>query len=599
MLEDVFKRPVRRRRSSIPGWLFPAYRLMASQGYQTKLYLISIFTAVPLLVLSLVLMDDLFNSFRQNDAIRARLKRIEALNELRWGLEDVRDLSVRRETSPDVLVERLYTDAHGLAMQHLEAFKPTSSGPLKGAEEDYIERIRNELSESPAPAGAGELRLTQVFENANGATQVLREWVVALGRMGRALTPENQALQLELDQISELVFRLSRSLGSLRAYGAALLGRNYLADDDADLIDIALNELERELQILELKVGTRGDPEVTRILQRTRETYHFIEQSFLKAGGLETPWRVYFSHLTETLQAYRDFESHLQQTLSDDLKSSARSGFNKLIGMGFLLFATIVVYIYLMLGLYISVMKSVKNLAESAKRVARGDLESPIKGETADEMQIIAESMDAMRMQLQIRERELREISLIDGLTGLRNRRYFDESLLAHFALGKRRKGHFALVLIDLDFFKKINDRYGHAAGDHVLQDVASHFKDYFRRERDVIARFGGEEFSILLPETEGAQALTLIERLRKLIESAQICFESHVLPVTISAGVAAFDGYLPLTAQSLMRAADEALYRAKRNGRNRVELAPQEDPGEDWVMPETGPEATPDTEAP
>ena len=83
------------------------------------------------------------------------------------------------------------------------------------------------------------------------------EWVVALGRMGRALTPENQALQLELDQIGELVFRLSRSLGSLRAYGAALLGRNYLADDDADLIDIALNELERELQILELKVGTR------------------------------------------------------------------------------------------------------------------------------------------------------------------------------------------------------------------------------------------------------------------------------------------------------------------------------------------------------
>ncbi|MBK8973334.1 MAG: diguanylate cyclase [Hahellaceae bacterium] len=598
MLEDVFKRPVRPRRSSIPGWLFPAYRLMASQGYQTKFYLISIFTAVPLLVLSLVLMDDLFNSFRQNDAIRERLRRIEVLNELRWGLEDVRDLSVRREVSSDDVIERLYSQSRGQALEHLEALRPSGKGPLKRAEEEYIERIRNELSESPVPPGAGGLRLSQVFENANGATLVLREWVVTLGRMGRALTPENQALQLELDQISELVFRLSRCLGSLRAYGAALLGRNYLAEDAAEMIDIALNELERELQILDLKVGARGDPEVTRIVARTRETYHFIEQSFT-AGGLETPWRVYFSHLTETLQAYRNFESHLQQTLSDDLKSSARSGFNKLIGMGFLLFATIVVYIYLMLGLYVSVMKSVKNLAESAKRVARGDLESPIKGETADEMQIIAESMDAMRQQLQIRERELREISLIDGLTGLRNRRYFDESLLAHFALGKRRKGHFALVLIDLDFFKQINDRYGHAAGDHVLQDVASHFKDFFRRERDVVARFGGEEFSILLPETEGAQALSLIERLRSVIESAQICFESHVLPVTISAGVAVFDGYLPLTAQALMRAADEALYRAKRSGRNRVELAQQEDPGEDWVMPDGTPEASPDAEAP
>jgi diguanylate cyclase (GGDEF)-like protein len=100
---------------------------------------------------------------------------------------------------------------------------------------------------------------------------------------------------------------------------------------------------------------------------------------------------------------------------------------------------------------------------------------------------------------------------------------------------------------------------------------VAQIFRDFFRRERDVVARFGGEEFSVILPETSAEQAMQLLESLRVKVEKAVLHFEQFSIPVTMSAGVAVFDGYLPLTAPLLMRTVDSALYKAKKQGRNCV----------------------------
>ncbi len=569
------------RKSNMPGWIFPAYRLMASLGYQTKFYLISFFTAVPMLLLSLVLMEDLFDSFRQNDVIRSRLKRVETLNELRWSLEDVRDLSVRRMLTPDDDVEAMYQRAQQIARERIAAIEPAAESPLREAEIGYLERVSEGLLLDQTPPGSEGFRLTQLFDNANGAIQVVQEWLVTIGKQGRTTSPDKAATQLEIDQINELVYRLSRNIGSLRAFGAELLGNDYLDSDGAEVIDVALNELERELQLLELKSSVAGLAGAAQVLDRTHETYLYVERTLINTIELKTPWHDFFAHLSDTLRTYRDFESNMHATLGEELRISAENGFNKLVGLGILLIATIMVYIYLMMGLYISVMKSVVSLASSAKRVARGDLESPIRCDSSDEMRIIGDSMEGMRQQLQVREKELREISLIDGLTGLRNRRYFDEALLGHFATARRQRSFIALVLIDLDHFKQINDQYGHAAGDQVLQNVAQIFRDFFRRERDVVARFGGEEFSIILPETSAEQALHLAEKLREKVENAVLHFEQFSIPVTLSAGVAVFDGYLPLSATLLMRAVDDALYRAKKSGRNQVVLAVGEEAAE------------------
>ncbi len=163
---------------------------------------------------------------------------------------------------------------------------------------------------------------------------------------------------------------------------------------------------------------------------------------------------------------------------------------------------------------------------------------------------------------------EIYRLTTIDGLTQVSNRRYFEEALEREISRCRRYQRELALVLIDLDHFKQINDTYGHLAGDHVLKQLASTVKAKIRRE-DVFARYGGEEFSLLLPELDAKAAAMMAEKVRKLVEQTAFEFEGQRLPVSISLGVAALGK--DRNAQALIAAADEKLYVAKNEGRNRV----------------------------
>jgi diguanylate cyclase (GGDEF)-like protein len=165
--------------------------------------------------------------------------------------------------------------------------------------------------------------------------------------------------------------------------------------------------------------------------------------------------------------------------------------------------------------------------------------------------------------------RQLEELSRTDALTGLRNRRSFDEELAMRFEYALRYGRPLTLVMIDIDHFKEVNDAFGHPVGDAVLQKVAEVLKRTTRRS-DVVARFGGEEFAVLLPETPMREALQFAEKIRAAVAAEDL---GPGMPprITISAGVAA----ISQSPEDLVAAADAALYRAKRSGRNRVEGAP------------------------
>ena len=169
--------------------------------------------------------------------------------------------------------------------------------------------------------------------------------------------------------------------------------------------------------------------------------------------------------------------------------------------------------------------------------------------------------------------RELYESSTRDALTGLYNRRHFDDRLRAEIAYAKRHQLDVSFVMIDVDFFKRVNDTYGHAAGDAVLKNVASSLAKQLRTE-DVIARVGGEEFAILLRGigTDGARRLA--ERLRANVETLPIVAEGIPVAVTISAGCSALSETADSSPKSLFGIADQRLYEAKRSGRNRVVAA-------------------------
>jgi diguanylate cyclase (GGDEF)-like protein len=176
-----------------------------------------------------------------------------------------------------------------------------------------------------------------------------------------------------------------------------------------------------------------------------------------------------------------------------------------------------------------------------------------------------------VNQRLEAANRELERVSQLDGLTGVANRRSFDAALEREWRRAARGRDWVSLILADLDHFKSMNDLGGHLFGDDCLRQAAAVLAGLARRSSDLVARFGGEEFAILLPGTPPAAAAVVAEAARSGIESLGLVWDTTAVSLTVSVGVASACGH-EHPAGALVAAADEALYLAKRRDRNRVE---------------------------
>jgi len=198
--------------------------------------------------------------------------------------------------------------------------------------------------------------------------------------------------------------------------------------------------------------------------------------------------------------------------------------------------------------------------------------------ETAERLE---DSIQTRTFELQValneladKNRILEEQNTLDALSGVRNRAYFDKKILAELKRSRREQRPLGLVMLDIDHFKQINDNHGHLAGDAVIRGVAQRIQDLLKRSSDYICRYGGEEFALILPNTDSQGVLALAEQIRQSIAGQPFTTEIGELTVHISAGCFASIAGPEMVSTDFVYAADQALYQAKAAGRNQVKLS-------------------------
>jgi len=176
--------------------------------------------------------------------------------------------------------------------------------------------------------------------------------------------------------------------------------------------------------------------------------------------------------------------------------------------------------------------------------------------------------------ELEVANQELKEKNTLDELSGLYNRRFYDQKILAEFRRSRRNLTPLSLVLIDIDHFKRVNDSYGHLTGDKCIVEVARMLKALLRRSTDVGCRYGGEEFCLILPETDEKGALALAQEICQSVRQQKISNNENIIELTVSCGVTTYQQEKEVTPEIIFESVDKALYKAKQAGRDQVQVS-------------------------
>jgi diguanylate cyclase (GGDEF)-like protein len=225
---------------------------------------------------------------------------------------------------------------------------------------------------------------------------------------------------------------------------------------------------------------------------------------------------------------------------------------------------------------YLKMLQQLK-LAKSNVTIAEQTMKT-LANEQQDSQDLLEERVQERTLELNIAlqelesaNQELERKNVLDELTGLHNRRFYDQKIVAEYRRSRRNLTALSLVLIDVDLFKAVNDTHGHLAGDQCLIWLASHIKQSLKRSTDRAFRYGGEEFCLILPNTDAEGALLFAEQLRVQVDAQAFQFRDVEIPLTISCGISTYQQQVDIGPEQIFSGADNALYQAKHNGRNQT----------------------------
>ena len=389
-----------------------------------------------------------------------------------------------------------------------------------------------------------------------------------------------QSVTVGMDQVVNRVFN---QLVPVAELNAAVQRNRYLVGDAVirhkpaaveeygaltEKIDNAFGRLDGK------ETGLRTD--LVRDLEHARATWHHIAragsehlaQSSTPPGAADSI-RSSYGTLAQEL---RHIHTDILQEIAFQRTQARRAQRHVIVLIGAMALVGLLVAIAAAVVLARTILTPLADLNRAAERFGAGDLQFRVERLPRHELGRVARTFNDMADTIERHQMSLQHMAIRDALTGLYNRREFKARLGVELERARRYSHPFAVLLIDIDHFKAVNDTYGHPAGDQVLVAVAGALRDGMRPV-DTVARYGGEEFAVILAEIRAEAAVAMAERLREQVAALPVGLGADEVRVTISIGVAAFPQHGGRT-DTLMQQADQALYAAKGSGRDRVVLA-------------------------
>ncbi len=433
-----------------------------------------------------------------------------------------------------------------------------------------------------------QLQIVDMFDMVNaGLAQI--NWSGRLTSHGATIARQRDALHVAIDQLIALMRRQMRLrddmararhavdalLSAASAQDVALAAILYQASLATDLSDIERGRKAVHAlldHVMAAQIAPQMAPLIAPLIDGDASVFSIRQMQIateqkLQGGAGNTNLRA-----NQLVYAVTSLSADLRRLTNQAREEGRQSVHRATIRASIVLLIAAVIDATLVAYLQVSVLRRLVALRNGVVSSAAGS-PVPVADDGADEIGDLARSLRHFIEQIGIKEEELRRLAATDVLTGLANRREFISRGTDEVLRAKRYNSHVCVLMMDIDHFKKVNDTWGHAVGDDVIRQVAAIARDVCRAV-DVVGRIGGEEFAVLLPETDRQGALIVAERLRETVAGRTVSLSGgQTLGVSISIGLAEMtreDGDL----SHLLGRADAALYEAKQQGRNRVCVA-------------------------
>ncbi|MCG8609399.1 MAG: diguanylate cyclase [Pseudomonadales bacterium] len=554
----------------------PFLGLMKRLRFANKFLLVTACFALPMFFTSASLLIELWQRIEAiQQQQNAALQMVEMSN-IAQEMENLRDLKLLEFLLLDSGYLSKVKAQRNIINTRLNAFSDHFN--LTPFQSTLLASLKQETGEDTVSPGMEAIPMKLAFENAHRSLEALYELQSSVLVQSGLLSGQRQDIFGIVNLANEELQAITKRIAEVRISGAFYLRVGYVDASGVELLDQQYRDLEQTISALRSVLANLSVtyPEFSDLLV----VEHFIEPLLLVKNALDTDLMQAMT-LTQKSTEFEVFQknnidavyelqrhlfervlAHLQQVLENQLIYFG----GVIAGLTLLL----CVFMLMFLAFYRSVNSALKSLRLFASEVAQGQYETSVDLNTQDELNELAVAMEQMRSQLKAREDKLYALSTTDALTGVYNRQYFDQAVSKEIERARRQATTVALLFLDADHFKQINDTLGHLAGDAVLSELGNVLKGSIYRATDMVARYGGEEFAILLPNTNLKGAVTFAERIRETIEKHSILFEDEIITITVSIGVAAIRPDRDTLVRDLVAQADEAVYQAKMTGRNR-----------------------------